>query len=423
MTSISLAFRTLVGPWLLLPALALEVANLLQRGMPWRGEGLWTVEWFAISLFIIGPLCAGGAAVDAARLSRPGNIHLVITTPRPSLAYVWAAGWTAVPLMALHAIAITVAAMIGPVTMPSVGWPLMAAGGVVQCMSILWYASMGSLIGRLLPPLVAGFVAAIAGWFLYYPLSSVTSGGPQHFDLLDMGASTVSQIGLTYNAWYLTGQALVFGVTAALVLAVRLRVRSGFPVPTAMGVLLVGAAVAVLVVGAVALPADRKKVVEVTPSYCSAGQPPVCLFAEHRRYSDVVVANVRTLTDAARRHGYDALVAERVVERGRAGTSGAEVGVFELRLADDVYTTGSMTLDQTAMNLVTPDHCDQLHSPTPPPDTYWVRLLSLTMTWLNLTGTNYEPEQFMINEHVRLLTAEEASEVVGAFARCDLAGQ
>ncbi|MEY2442148.1 MAG: hypothetical protein QOJ46_1574 [bacterium] len=74
------AFKTLYGPWLVAPVIALETANFLQRGMPWRGEGMWTVEWFAIAMFLIGPLCAGVGAVDASRLTRPGNIHLVLSS-------------------------------------------------------------------------------------------------------------------------------------------------------------------------------------------------------------------------------------------------------------------------------------------------------------------------------------------------------
>src|SRR5688572_16584706 len=97
------ALRTLVGPWLVVPGVGLEVANFFQRGMPWRGEGMWTVEWFAIALFIIGPICAGAAAVDAARLSRPGNIHLVVGIPgATSRPYIRAALWTAGPLVVLH---------------------------------------------------------------------------------------------------------------------------------------------------------------------------------------------------------------------------------------------------------------------------------------------------------------------------------
>lgn len=45
-----------------------------------------------------------------------------------------------------------------------------------------------------------------------------------------------------------------------------------------------------------------------------------------------------------------------------------------------------MTLNDTAMSLVTPEHCDQLRSAEPPPQAYWVRLLSLTMTVAGLGG-------------------------------------
>lgn len=44
--SLRYAVRTLIGPWVVLLATVLEVLNFFQRGMPWRGETLWTVDWF-----------------------------------------------------------------------------------------------------------------------------------------------------------------------------------------------------------------------------------------------------------------------------------------------------------------------------------------------------------------------------------------
>ncbi|MFH8714775.1 transposase [Streptomyces zaomyceticus] len=44
--SLRYAVRTLIGPWVVLLATVLEVLNFFQRGMPWRGETLWTVDRF-----------------------------------------------------------------------------------------------------------------------------------------------------------------------------------------------------------------------------------------------------------------------------------------------------------------------------------------------------------------------------------------
>jgi len=80
---IRFALRTLWGPRLVLVLVVLEAANLLQLGRAWRGELLWTVEWLGIVHFVVGPLLAGVAALDAARLARPGSLELLAVSGRP----------------------------------------------------------------------------------------------------------------------------------------------------------------------------------------------------------------------------------------------------------------------------------------------------------------------------------------------------
>jgi len=103
------ALRTLWGPRLALLLVVLEAANLLQLGRPWRGELLWTTQWLGIVHFIVGPLLAGVAAVDAARLARQGSLELLAVSGRPRGTYVWAAAWTAVPACLAHTAALAVA--------------------------------------------------------------------------------------------------------------------------------------------------------------------------------------------------------------------------------------------------------------------------------------------------------------------------
>lgn len=333
-------------------------------------RGMWTVEWFAISLFIIGPLCSAAAAVDAARLSRPGNVHLVLSTPRPVLAYVRAAAWCAVPLIGIHLAAIVAGVVAGPVTEPSVGWLAMAAGAAVQCLSIVWYVALGSLIGRFASPLLAGLIAAGGAWLVFLPLSAATLGGPGGFALLDMGASIISQIGLTYHFGYLASQAAVFLVTAALFVVVGLRTRSGVRLPTFTGVVAGVAALAVLFAGQQVLPSTRKVDNLVIPTSCRGDAPAVCLYHEHRRFHEVVAGNIQTLSDAARDAGYEALTLERVAESSHSFRPGGGPKVVGVGLPGSLFDGGRMSLEDTADTLLRPNHCDRLRARTPPPDEF-----------------------------------------------------
>ncbi|MEU7277298.1 hypothetical protein AB0A69_00665 [Streptomyces sp. NPDC045431] len=129
------ALKTLIGPWVVLPVIALEVVNLFQRGMPWRGEPLWTVDWFAISLFIVGPLLAGAAAVDAARLSKTGSIHLVLAVRHPHRPYLRAAAWCIVPVLAVHVLVIAVGLVISGLH-GTPQWAGLIGAVVVQCLAV-----------------------------------------------------------------------------------------------------------------------------------------------------------------------------------------------------------------------------------------------------------------------------------------------
>ncbi|MBB1261081.1 hypothetical protein [Streptomyces alkaliterrae] len=414
---IAFALRTLVGPWIAVPAAVLEVANFFQRGLPWRGEGLWTVDWFAIALFIIGPVCAGAAAVDASRLSRPGNIHLVLATPRPTLPYLRAAAWCAGPVVAVHLLAIVTGMIVGGVRQPSTGWGWLAAAALIQCAAIIWYVALGSAIGRFAPPAVAGIAAAGTGFATIYLLGE--GGGHDRFELLALGGATVSRLGYVYNGGYLVAQLGVLVVTAASFLLIPLRHRSGFAVPTAAGSLLTAAALGVIAVAPFLLPASRLEASPAPPLRCSGTSPEVCLYSEHERFATSVNGKIKILVRAAVKGGYPELVPKRVEEISRTyrvtapETAGIEV-------ADDTYVSGRMSLEEVVTELVRPLHCSELYTGEPPTDAYWEREMSLYATWLRLAGVKLDLNDFPVP--VRILTPEQVAEIKSDYARCDLAG-
>lgn len=408
------ALRTLVGPWAFLPALGIEIATFLLRGMPWRGEGMWTVDWFAISLYFLGPLAAGAAAVDAARLTRPGNIHLAVAVPRRWRVYVRATAWCAGPLMVLHLLTIGTALLVGDVRQPSAGWTMMTVAAVVQCMAILWFAALGSAIGRFSSPLIAGLAGAAAGFLLNYLLSGAFAGEPQ-FRLLTLGAATVTLLGRSYNPGYLAGQLAIFGITSALFLLIPIRVRSGRRLPNPAGVAGALLAVAMIALAPAVLPADRRVDDPRTPTYCLGDNPEICFFYEHRRYAQLVEPRIRTLTDAATRNGYHAFVPKRVMEASRSYRPDSSE-TRPLWLPNQVYEEGTFTIEDSASILLLPMHCEFLQGPVPTPEGYEEVFFSLLATWLELAGEklSHAPVAY------RTLTPTEVSTALDGLRHCEV---
>ena len=411
------ALATLVGPWLLLPALAFEVVVSLQRGSPWRGEGMWTVEWFAVPLFIIGPLSAAVAAVDAARLSRQGSIHLVVSVPYPSRPYLRAAAWTVVPLICLHALSIVTALLVGQVWHPSISWWAMLGAAIVELVGLLWYVALGSAIGRFTTPLLAGLVGGGVALGLNYLMGAAGSG--VGFQLLDFGSATATMIGKTFSPAYLVAQGVVLAVTAALLLVLPPRSWSGHAVPSPTGVLAAVAAVALIVGGTQTLPTKRVRNEARTPTYCTGTAPQICLYYEHRRFAPLIVPRIRALTQAARAAGYSAFVPDKVIESGTTNAADA-AGVRPFLIWQSAYEKGSLPDESIAYELIAPSQCPALRGddPTAPPDSYDTRFFSLLGTFLHVAGEklDYAPVAY------RILSPAEAQQIMAEFARCDLGG-
>ncbi|GAA3781054.1 hypothetical protein GCM10022225_81800 [Plantactinospora mayteni] len=407
------ALRTLVGPWLLLPAIGLEVAIFLMRGVPWRGEGLWTVDWFAISLFLLGPLAAGAAAVDAARLSRPGNIHLVVSVPRPERVYLRTALWCAGPLIALHLLVIVIGILIGEVWRPSTGWMALVGAALVQCAAILWFTAIGSAIGRFSTPLLAGIAGAGAGYVLNYVVSNAFDAEPR-FRLLALGGATVTQLGRVYNPDYLSGQAVVLLATALLFLVVPVTMRSGWRRPTGVGATAAAVAVVMIAVAPTVLPANRKLADAQPPTLCEGTGPQVCMYDEHRRYADLVNSRIRTLTQAALRSGYPAYVPERIVEQSQSYRASGG-GVRSLWLPADIYEKGRYSIEDAAYFLIEPGHCEWMTGGLTP-EGFWEVFFSLLDTWLHIAGDKLD---YVPVEH-RILSPEEVRTALAAFERCEV---
>lgn len=409
------ALRTLAGPWVVLPVVVLEVLNFLQRGMPWRGETLWTVDWFAIALFIVGPLVAGASAVDAARLSRMGNVHLVLATPRPHRPYLRGAAWCAAPVLMVHVLTMAVGlAVSGLYGSPQ--WFGLVAAVLVQCLAICWYVAIGSAVGRLASPLVAGAVAAVGTFTLIYFLGE---NGEGRFAPLALGGATVSRLGLEYSPGYLLSQIACFVLTGAMLLLLPMRLRSGRKVLTTAGAVLVVLTVVLVAGGRYTLPDTRLVARPAAPTDCVGSAPRVCLYPEHQRLRDEVVRHVRTLSEAARSGGYAALVPERVDELSRTYQVNTP-SVVGLEIPSDAYVSGRVPIKDVASSLIRPLHCSALYEEPGPGDAYWEREFSLYITLLGTAGIKVDTAEFPVTP--RILTPKQVDDIMNDYAACELEG-
>ena len=285
MKSAAYAFRVLVGPWGSLAIIGLEIANLLQRGRPWRGEALWTADWLAISLFLAGPLLSGLAAVDASRLTRKGTVPIASAMARRHGAYRFAIVWTAGPASAVHVAAFGAALIVGGTAAPPAGWGVIVLTFAVQVLAILAYVALGSAIGRLAAPLAAGIVATVAALAGFYSLSF-----GQGFMLLDIGGATVSRLGLTLSAPYLLTQLGVLASVASLLSIIPIRSYERRFEVNWLGMGLVTGVIVLLVGSSILGPEERTLVSgPIEPTVCHFVGPTMCFYPEHERVAQQTV--------------------------------------------------------------------------------------------------------------------------------------
>lgn len=405
------ALTTLAGPWIAVVMLGVDMGIALMRGSPYLGEGMWTVRWMAIGLWVVWPVIAAVAAVDAARLTRPGVRHLPLTARHGAREYVWAAAWAAGPAVVVHALVTLTLLLVGAVASPRVGWGPMVLAILAQASTLVWFAAAGSFIGRHAPALVAGITAVAATLVLSFLLTNVAAGSAGFEALGDSGAS-VSQIGLTWNVGHLVAQILLLSGTAWLLLLARPRVSRGRLVPSLRGVtsaLLTGV---LLVAAPSAVSGAPLTAAPEAPTDCTGSDPDVCVFPEHRRNAAATLQQVDALVQAARAGGYDSLVPERVLEVSRRFDAADGRGTVSIPTIEP----GPVDLPVLVAAMLTPTWCPQLSAEEPPPEQFWAALGQLVFTWTGLVGAPYDP----LAQGLVPLTPEQVAHVLDGWAGCDL---
>ncbi|TFH72120.1 hypothetical protein [Cellulomonas sp. HD19AZ1] len=397
--------------WAALATIAAEMSVALQRGMQWRGDLIWTVDWVPVSFIIVGPVVAGLAAIDTASSAR-GASHLFArpVTRTPAFAITLAYGTV---VGAAHLAVLGVALIVSD---PPVWDPWVGVAVLVQLAMLTLFATIGTTLGRFVGVVMAGVLAALSVFGLLF-VASAPGDGPA---LLEFGGATLPRIGYAYSPIFLSSQLVLLSTAIAALLLLRPVDPIHKPRPSRSDLVAAGAALVAVAVGSAYLPGQRLVAVEASPTLCGAVQTvPTCFYPQHRRVMPVFQEQFWVLVSAARENGYEDLVPRRLAEASRTELpQEARDGTAAVYVMPEHLQGRAPSLWEIASGIVQPVHCAQVKGELPPSERYWQDLQALVVTWVSLA----DPDVVEAVAHEgELLTPHQASVMAEEFAQCTYA--
>jgi hypothetical protein len=385
-----------------------EIAAMAQRGLQWRGDLVWTIDWLPVSFILVGPVVAGFSAMDTARTAT-GALHLFRNPVSRTPAFAIAVSYTVI--LGLTHLFVLVGALV--LSAPPVGDDAAPLAVLCQVLILAFFSALGTAAGRFVGPVLAGVSGALAAFGMVYLLSAPS----RHLMLLEIGGATIPRIGYAYSASYLGYQsvALLFAIAALLVLRPlegrrRRQVTWG---DTAVACVLVAGVVAI----SFTVRSDRLAAVDAQPTYCGAvSAVPTCFYPQHRRVAEAFQEQFWILVESARENGYGDLLPAKVEEASRTQLpQKADVRTAAFYVMPDHLQGARPTLQEIALGIVQPLHCRQVQGETPPSERYWTDLQALTGTWVNLADPG---EAQRMGYMGKALTPKEAAEMLKGFRTC-----
>ena len=210
----SYAFRSMFGPWAVLPAVGLIIMNFSVRHDLWRGDAIVTAGGQAITITITGILVMASIAVDVARERSPGRVHHAALARPNRHPFVYALLAGSLPSMAAVGVAGIGSLLYASAFYLNVRNTLWALAAVCLLMlGVLALGAVGVLLGQLVGVSLAGVVAVLAGVTLFLAPTFFYGAG---FRLLDFGVANGPMVGLRPNGF---GMATRFVILTAVIMA------------------------------------------------------------------------------------------------------------------------------------------------------------------------------------------------------------
>ncbi|AEI11112.1 hypothetical protein [Cellulomonas gilvus] len=394
--------------WAVLATVGAELAVAAQRGMQWRGDLVWTIDWLPVAFIIVGPVVSGLAAVDTCRLAE-GAEHTtrsrLARSPSTAVAATYAGLVGAAHLGVLAAMLI--------VSAPPVGDPFAFLAVGVQLAILAVFAILGTAIGRFAGPLVGGATAALTALAAVFVASSPTG----HIVLLEVGGATIPRVGYRYDGSHLALQLLALVLCAVALVAPRPREGRRIRAVSRRDAAL--ALAAVIALGAICAVPTSKRLSETDamPDSCALTEGvETCFYAQHQRVAAEFREKLAPIITATREQGFGELLPARAAEASRTLLpQAADPSVAPLYVMPEHLQGVRPTTSEIISGMVSPVHCAQVQQDEPPSEQYWRDLDALTVTWVELVEPDYGASVGYVGAR---LDADDASEILEGFRTC-----
>lgn len=409
---IRFASKSVFGFWSFLVVLGAYAFLFVIMLANWRGDAVLTIRGFSNLTWILMMILAGIASVDAARFSTAERAFLFTEKKSANRSFIFLFAATFIPVAIVHAVSMLCALVAAEAFIRN---PFVIALAVIaQLASLAWAIAFGSALGRFLPPIVAGPIAAIAMFVMANTLMGQSSSVNRIRILGDTGAS-IPQTGLTWNVNHLLVQVLFLTVTGLILLTIDRMHMAGRHMPSIKTCLTGLATIGSLVVATVTIPGTPMVENGVRADRCIKGATEICVFDEHVQGSHGFIEVLNALVSAAKDHGYDALVPTRIVESSVRGWDPAIDPASGTRMVPPLSPDIQGETAYIAQYLAAPLWCDELSSSTPPPEKYFEDNMNVTTTWLSIAG--FETETI---DGSTILTPKEVDEIFQRWKTCSL---
>lgn len=410
MSLVGYLIRTHFAPKAAFALLVIEIFNLLNRGMPWRGELVWTVDWAGTVLVLIGPVLAGAAAIDAGRLSQGGSEYLSLRSTLASRVHVltWLAA--AIPAIVVHLVTVAVILLVSDPASQISPWPSVVAV-LVQVCGIAFYAALGTACGRLAGSIAGPPIAVLVGVLLFWQFGT----SPRQLSFLMFGRATSSVLGLQYNINYFLIQILCLAVLIIALITLPVRVIAGVRRPPhAVTAALVVTAVASLAIFP-STSAERFVRVAVAPTSCAGETPTVCVHPDHERFLDAAERAAAQIREAGVALGVGDLLPTEIRERTpAAGPAPDAAGRFQIPVESFSFHGPGLTVNDMATQMILPFHCPLLYGDQPPSMKFGEDLNRAAYTLLKASGAADDPGV----PSGSLMSKDELRETISSFRDC-----
>jgi hypothetical protein len=307
-------FQSIFGIYLSIGIIILDLILSFSRQMPYIGESLFTVRWFAIDLFIICPVVAGVVATDTSRFSKKENVYL--TNIKKHKQYKWILKFSALPPALSHLIIPIIYLFIGHETdLPKNILLSVILGLFTQFLIIYFFGVFGFFLGKFLPVTLSGIVAVILSVFLYFKGTSAGLGYSSFTIFGDDGAS-VSQIGKEFRVSYLIIRIIILLIAILLLFHSNFMLNNGNYIPKIKTVIYVVVIVIIFIVPSVKLqnnPLITAKNVNYNREYRVAGVK-IYWFKQHDKYAQPYIDFYNQIFSTLKTAGYKELLPKSIYE-------------------------------------------------------------------------------------------------------------